>query len=894
MHLGNRHTSPTGTILSDHSQSRHSLFKLMWMQKLLGHSIFVKDESRCQSPESVSNSIDDTSPWPPVSLQGQWNHSTQPKDKERPITSLPRQTTFKRQNSERRERLFPVDPVSQERRAVSASRHTSTCDMQRPRARSSPPPSFTFRASAPAVSSTVETPLLTINAPALPVELAPPTPPLREDSVFEYEERPSRPLSRASSYCWDDSHRAQLQRELDTKWILNLSMHFRDKSDREKFFVTYAETPTKWRRVTVSCDYRRAEIGSLEIDLKELQFQRDKSLAIYEAIHESLPEIQFYETVTNLKLETSEGRLHVHVTEDVNEIISYPQRSMVRHVLDDPNPSARPMQLCESEIAFDAHLSGFVYRVWHEGRAYIKKEIPSPDTVDEFLYEINALHSLRDSEHVIKLEAIILDDTRQVVKGLLIGFAERGAIVDLLYDHKGRIPWEHRELWARQAVTGLRDIHQEGYVQGDFTLSNVVVDEQNHAKIIDINRRGCPVGWEPPEIAQKIASNQRISMYIGEKSDLYQLGMTLWALAMDDDEPERHDPPLTTDDFPAEVPDWFREIVRICLSNAPRDRLSATELVKLFPALTEPNSDIVHPVGLSPRPHSLSRLEPKQYIDPGAAVERDDLERFKHEQELLYSPQSSKDDWTFTYPQSSQYDIQSTDSMFENIRGRALAKDRAYKSQGEDSTDFELGYHDDDDLVYSSAALRGFSQGRDDISDVKDQRSYQTNPKNLILPGTTDSGLETTRIVPTQAPQTPSPFRLPKWQRSRSADDLTPKTSKVRLSTDTLRGSPEISPRTSTLDLPERPASAGPIQSERSSNDTIYACDVSVGETNFSGTTAYIRGSDSEPSGPKVLVEPSPHDHHVYEEYKNMPTIPILKNHENGYDEPDMHELTKI
>ncbi len=47
-------------------------------------------------------------------------------------------------------------------------------------------------------------------------------------------------------------------------------------------------------------------------------FQRDKSAKIYEAIRESLIDIQFYDTVTNLKLQTTEGRLHVHVVEDSN------------------------------------------------------------------------------------------------------------------------------------------------------------------------------------------------------------------------------------------------------------------------------------------------------------------------------------------------------------------------------------------------------------------------------------------------------------------------------------------------------------------------------------------------------------------------------------------------
>jgi hypothetical protein len=111
---------------------------------------------------------------------------------------------------------------------------------------------------------------------------------------------------------------AMIDDELERIWILNLSMHFRDKSKREKFFVTYREHEHLWRRVTISLDYRCAPEPSLELDLAHTKFQRDKSAKIYEAIRESLPDIQFYDTVTNLKLETKDGRLHVHVVEDVN------------------------------------------------------------------------------------------------------------------------------------------------------------------------------------------------------------------------------------------------------------------------------------------------------------------------------------------------------------------------------------------------------------------------------------------------------------------------------------------------------------------------------------------------------------------------------------------------
>ncbi|KAJ6090513.1 hypothetical protein N7486_009328 [Penicillium sp. IBT 16267x] len=479
----------------------------------------------------------------------------------------PLSAPFRRQNSENRDQLAPLSLELQHRRAQSADRRPLSAQRTR-----SPPPAVGPRLSAPEVQWLGPTTATTVDEQPLDLELFTTGPNVEN---YETDSEPDWDPSPAITAPEGAQPPNTLEMELERRWILNLSMHFRDRSEREKFFVTYAETPTRWRRVTISCDYRGATEDSLEQDLKELRYQRDKCARIYESIRESLPEIQFYDTVTNLKVETRDGRLHVHVTEDVNETIPYPPISSIGHLR-----GARCVP--ENLLYFESHLSGFVYKVRLGGHAYIKKEIPGPDTVDEFLYEINALHALNRAPNVIQVEAIVVDERQEVVKGLLINYAAQGALVDILYDQRGEISFPRRERWAKQIVQGLCEIHESGYVQGDFTLSNIVVDGDDNAHIIDINRRGCPVGWEPPEIAAKIESNQRISMYIGVKTDLYQLGMTLWALAMEEDEPERQPRPLLLGND-VDVPDYYRRLVDICLSPTPRHRLSAKDLLTLFP-----------------------------------------------------------------------------------------------------------------------------------------------------------------------------------------------------------------------------------------------------------------------------------------------------------------------
>ncbi|KAK7543026.1 hypothetical protein IWX49DRAFT_507585, partial [Phyllosticta citricarpa] len=447
-----------------------------------------------------------------------------------------------------------------ERRAFSADRRSTGTSHRS----SSPPPKFALRCSAPDSLSPYAS---ETNDSLVPTGRGPPGDSMDDDDAVPHHLDhgaplyPRPPLSTTGDMSDDDDGSCDgvderlIKHELDTKWILNLSMHFRDNSGRQKFFMTYAEEPNKWRRLTITVDYRNTDPESLEATLNSLHYQRDKSERIYEAIRDSLAEVQFFDTVTNLRLETTDGQLHVHVTEDVNETIPYPPVSSVAHL------DCRFYR--DRDVHFESHLSGFVYKVSVSSRVYIKKEIPGPGSVDEFLYEANALCQLKGSQSVIDFAGLITDDAGERVTGLLISYADKGALVDLIYDGKAtpEMSWPRRERWAKQIVRGLSEIHELGYVQGDFTVSNVVVDANDDAKIIDINRRGCPVGWEPPELAKLIESGQRVGIYIGVKSDLFQLGMVLWALAEQQDEPEREERPLALP-MPSGPPQYYQEVVK--------------------------------------------------------------------------------------------------------------------------------------------------------------------------------------------------------------------------------------------------------------------------------------------------------------------------------------------
>lgn len=600
-----------------------------------------------------------------------------PTSKQRAIPSLPRPLTFRRQESEKREKLLPVESSLDERRALSADRRRCRSPLQRPKSPSDVP---TVEEVAGLLPRNVDVSERDGDVVALRRRKHD-LPPL---DIPEDTNEPPQFTRNDHEHEHDTS---SLREEFDRRWILNLSMHFRDKSNREKFFVTYAALPNQWRRLTISLDYRNAPANSLEADLSTLGYQRDKSLRIYEAIRESLADIQYYDTVTNLKLETTpeDGQLHVYVREDTNETIQYPALSLFDHI--------RCPRVNEKGVDLESHLSGFVYRVRIADRIVIKKEIPGPDTIDEFLYEVNALDSLLGCDNVVQLEGLVTDDRGELVKGLLISYASQGPLVDILYDLRGtsQLPWHRRAKWAKQIVAGLADIHEAGFVQGDFTPSNIVVDEEDNAIIIDINRRGCPVGWEPPELGRLIGSGQRVGMCIGVKTDLWQLGMVLWAIAEECDEPERVERPLP--ELGDDVPGWYRRVVETCLRERPQGRVGACELLRWFPGDVEvervpplrSNVEFEDEVSRFDGPARKHRSD-KEYIDPDMAVTIDDvkgqrkrcsgttaLSEVGSDQVIYVDPHHSN-------PASTSYRFGSSGSWIVGRRGRSPVSSRRRRS----------------------------------------------------------------------------------------------------------------------------------------------------------------------------------------------------------------------
>ncbi|MCJ1248726.1 hypothetical protein MMC30_005945 [Trapelia coarctata] len=163
------------------------------------------------------------------------------------VPRLPRPGTFKGEDSERRERLHVGNPEEPHYKSRPASQSTAT------------------RRQIPTPSESPDLYGLTASVP-------------RPDNAH------------------DESEIERRTKEADERWILNLSMAFRDDSERLKFLNAYAQTSTEWKQPIDAVPH------SLEQELRTLPSQCERNPEIYDPVQRSLPNISAYNASDALRI----------------------------------------------------------------------------------------------------------------------------------------------------------------------------------------------------------------------------------------------------------------------------------------------------------------------------------------------------------------------------------------------------------------------------------------------------------------------------------------------------------------------------------------------------------------------------------------------------------------
>lgn len=167
-----------------------------------------------------------------------------------------------------------------------------------------------------------------------------------------------------------------------------------------------------------------------------------------------------------------------------------------------------------------------------------------------------------------------------------------------------RVALNRRLVWARQIVTGLRDLHQKGFVIGQMELFAFGATSRNIIQIISYRAKGRLLNFRCPYIAPELRHQPLdAEILFTSRTDLFQLGLVLWligqhqhisevqpllchcgcvAASTANDDGHRAaaiELPLMEDCIPA----WYKKVVNVCRCEKPQDRWTASDLFSLFP-----------------------------------------------------------------------------------------------------------------------------------------------------------------------------------------------------------------------------------------------------------------------------------------------------------------------
>ncbi|EEQ35372.1 hypothetical protein McanMca71_004761 [Microsporum canis] len=177
------------------------------------------------------------------------------------------------------------------------------------------------------------------------------------------------------------------------------------------------------------------------------------------------------------------------------------------------------------------------------GRWYIYKEIDRPfycprdsDVMQQELYN---LIQFRHVPNIVQLVAVIISrnpylttvrvNDIPVIRGVLLEYYSGGTLELILNKLDGRnLPWRR---WALQIADGLNQLHLRNITHMDLKPSNIVIDSEDNAVLIDISGiGGVTHEWLAPEL-RDILDPLSLPFEARQRNDIWAYGKLLLAMA---------------------------------------------------------------------------------------------------------------------------------------------------------------------------------------------------------------------------------------------------------------------------------------------------------------------------------------------------------------------------
>ncbi|MFA6409696.1 MAG: protein kinase [Gammaproteobacteria bacterium] len=282
------------------------------------------------------------------------------------------------------------------------------------------------------------------------------------------------------------------------------------------------------------------------------------------------------------------------------------QPASIKHLEKTPPPISHSLILSGHSLLCTKELNRGTYGSVHYGTLdgrEVAIKIPlgySPPTLkyskDSLCHEAEMLAKF-DHPNIVHSYGICLDN-----ESLVLEYMPHGSLYQELHATK-ELTWTVRWTIATEISKGMQALHKHDpcIVHRDFKSDNVLLNEQNHAKISDFGSAAifdendlisaeepiCTLAWRAPELLDPKKPAPHTT-----KTDIYSLGVVLWEIASRELPWAGNNAPETLvadwicskkrDVIPQETPPSYAALIRRCWADRPEDRPDIDTVVQIL------------------------------------------------------------------------------------------------------------------------------------------------------------------------------------------------------------------------------------------------------------------------------------------------------------------------
>ena len=408
----------------------------------------------------------------------------------------------------------------------------------------------------------------------------------------------------------------------------------------QKYFLLYAETPRRWRRVTVSATFDISKDQSAFLSVRalsnlEVQIKLLPKLVSHE-LNMLLPRLELFKSVTSLSLlfkEDESGQIvndstRTKICEDILEV----EMSCEKRILNDLK-HLNCAQFLERDILVESRISSSRFKVRAGSRICVERKVPFVNSGTQgenefyaYFQDLKQLKSMRGFKGVAEFIGVVVDDTRSHLRSYLYEYPVIGSLFTVLMcagSKSETIPWSIRESWARQIVEAISEVHSKGLLVGCLMwLHEIGIRADGRIILAGLRTSQKHFANYNGHMAPELRDASRTDIYalnkmVNYSTEIFQLGFILWKLAEHKINvfpgyfcsksrcsyrpryvcTADHANPIELPPCPVGIASYFNDLITQCRLPDPHLRPTAYELAEMFPSRnhnTEPAPAILN------------------------------------------------------------------------------------------------------------------------------------------------------------------------------------------------------------------------------------------------------------------------------------------------------------